>query len=247
MLKILTIQMKTVENYVDSISKDLEKRTQIPETCILLSLGDIIHSISGYTTKGTALEVDLKGPQQFKAALDSITYLISFLQTVFKKVVVNAVSGNHDYFGDWVLFTAIQKYFRTNTKISWNIFTERWGSFTLGQNLFIMEHGYSPFYKSKVPRSDTAKESYIQRLIVKETQALAKNGKEILNNYFFMGDLHHYTAKDFPMFEFIQLPTCVAADKYADHLNLAGTRNKQLTFIFDNKKGLIETINHYLS
>lgn len=239
--------IKAVENYVDSISKDLENRTQIPETCILLSLGDIIHSISGYTTKGTALEVDLKGPQQFKAALDSITYLISFLQTVFKKVVVNAVSGNHDYFGDWVLFTAIQKYFRTNTKIAWNIFTERWGSFTLGQNLFIMEHGYSPFYKSKVPRSDTAKESYIQRLIVKETQALAKNGKEILNNYFFMGDLHHYTAKDFPMFEFIQLPTCVAADKYADHLNLAGTRNKQLTFIFDNKKGLIETINHYLS
>ena len=109
-----------------------------------------------------------------------------------------------------------------------------------------MEHGYSPFYKSKVPKVVSAKEAYVHRLITKETQTLAAQGKVIKNNYFFMGDLHHFTSKDFPMFEFIQLPTCVSSDKYADHLNLAGTRNKQLTFIMDNDLGIKSIVNHYL-
>ena len=239
--------VEAIKTYVSSIEKDLESRLEVPRECVLMSLGDILHSISGFTTKGTALEVDTKGPQQFKAALDSLSYLISFLSKKFKKLKVKAVSGNHDYFGDWVLFAALEKYFSKETNIEWDICTERWCSFTVGNNLVIMEHGYSPFYKSKVPKSNSAQEAYIHRLINKETNALAKESKTVENSYFFMGDLHHYTSKDFPLFEFIQLPTCVAADKYADHLNLAGTRNKQLTFVMDNTLGIISTINHYLT
>ena len=61
-----------------------------------------------------------------------------------------------------------------------------------------------------------------------------------------MGDRHHFNCTSFPMFEFIQLPTCVGGDLYADHLNLAGTRNKQCTFIVDPKDGITTTINHFL-
>lgn len=235
-----------IEKYVESIDNDLSHRMNIPRKCVLMSLGDILHSISGFTTKGTELETDTKGPQQFKAALDSLSYLISYLSNKFKFLEIKAVSGNHDYFGDWVLFATLEKYFTPANNISWKVCTERWCSFTLGSNLILMEHGYSPFYKSKVPKAVSAKEAYVHRLITKETQTLAAQGKVIKNNYFFMGDLHHFTSKDFPMFEFIQLPTCVSSDKYADHLNLAGTRNKQLTFIMDNDLGIKSIVNHYL-
>jgi hypothetical protein len=48
------------------------------------------------------------------------------------------------------------------------------------------------------------------------------------------------------MFEFIQLPTCVGGDLYADHLNLAGTTTKQCTFVFAKDLGLTSITNHYI-
>ena len=234
-----------IKNYIESIKQDLANRNQYPKYCRLISLGDILHSVSGFTTKGTPLEVDTKGPEQFLAALNSLTELIDFLSRNFIQVNINAVSGNHDYFADWVLFTALEKTFK-DRNIHFTIATERWQGFNIGKNLVVMEHGYSPFYKSKVPKGAAPKEAYIQRLMMKTEQDMNNAGIIVKNRYFFMGDLHHYVAQDYPMFEFIQLPTVVAADAYADHLNLAGSRSKQCTFLFDNDKGLIQTINHYI-
>lgn len=237
---------ESVDNYIKSIDNNLNCHKIIPQECYLLSLGDIIHSISGFTDKNTPLEYDIKGPLLFKQALDSLSKLIAYLSLKFNHLYIESVSGNHDSFGDWVLFMALKLLFKNKSNISWKISTERWNCFTIGQNLVLMEHGYSPFFKSKVPNGKTATEAYIQRLIIKELKNSNINASNIKNSYFFMGDRHHYTAKDFPTFEFIQLPTCVGGDLYADHLNVAGTRNKQCTFIFDKYDGLVEAINHYI-
>jgi hypothetical protein len=230
-----------ISNYVQSIDKHLSSLKELPTECIVLSLGDIIHTLSGFTEKGTKLEYDLKGPSLFKEALDSLTQVFYYLSSKFAKIHVKAVSGNHDAFGDWVLFNTLSVYFKDIKRITWDVSEEHWLDFSYGDNLFIMEHGYSPFYKAKVPKAASAKEAYIHRLILK---ASAKGSFK--NNYFFMGDRHHFNCTSFPMFEFIQLPTCVGGDLYADHLNLAGTRNKQCTFIVDPKDGITATINHFL-
>lgn len=180
---------KAIDKYIKSIKTNLESMRKKPNKCVLISLGDILHSISGFTDKGTELEVDTKGPLQFKVALDSITKLISFLSSEFPTIEINAVSGNHDSFADWVLFTALEKVFSNNKNIKFNISMCRWLGFMLGSNLFVVEHGYSPFYKSKVPKASSAKESYIHRLILKETNDQAKKGISIKNRYFMMGDL----------------------------------------------------------
>lgn len=236
---------KAIEAYILSIKNHLDTMKVAPSTCNLISLGDILHSISGYTDKGTELEFDTKGPLQFKVALDSLTKLISFLASEFKTLNITTVSGNHDSFADWVLFTALEKVFSNHEHVSFNVSMCRWKGLMIGSNLFVLEHGYSPFYKSKVPRASSAKESYIHRLILKETNEYAKKGITISNRYFMMGDLHHHSYTDFPMFEFIQLPTIVKSDAYADGINLT-SRARQLTFICDNEKGIVQTISHYI-
>ena len=236
---------KAIVSYINSIDAHLKTLSVVPDKCVLISLGDILHSISGYTDKGTMLDVDPKGPIQFKIALDSISKIIDYLSSKFSQVTINTVNGNHDSFADWVLFTALEKYYKNNKNIVFNISTTRWHGFTIGLNLFIIEHGYSPFYKSKVPKAYSAKEAYIQRLILQETQNQLKKGNVIKNRYFMMGDLHHHSYTDFPMFEFIQLPTIVKSDKYSDNLNLV-SRPKQLTFICDHDKGLINSISHFI-
>lgn len=238
----LSITEQSIKDYVNSILEDLSTRNESYNECILLSLGDILHSVSGYTDKGTHLESDITGPLQFKSALNTLFYLIDTLSKSFNKLEIKSVSGNHDYFADWALFTALEKTFSTYKNIKFDISMSRWMHFTKGKNLFILEHGYSPFYKSKVPKAMSAKESYIQRLIL---NALKEVKTDIKNKYFIMGDLHHHKQEDYPQFEFIQLPTCVKNDKYSDHLNLI-SRPKQLTFILDNDKGITQTISHFV-
>lgn len=236
----LEMTKQAMQNYINSIEKQLLSMTSIPSECILLSLGDIIHTISGFTTKGTALEYDIKGPKLMEEAMNTLVNFITYLASKFNKLSIKAVSGNHDAFADWALFYTLQQYFRSNKNITWDISKERWLDFILGSNLFIMEHGYSAYYKSKVPKAASAREAYIQRLMIKTHK------ENIKNRYFFMGDRHHFNATSFPMFEFIQLPTCVGGDLYADHLNLAGTTTKQCTFVFDKDLGLTSITNHYI-
>lgn len=241
---------EAVKRYADKLISTIKRRDRcIPKKCILLSLGDILHSISGLTDKGTVLETNPKGPLQFKIALNTISEFLQRLLQVFLTVEVKAVSGNHDSFADWVLFTAIEKAFKAQVdsgKLFFDIATERWLAFSEGNSLFILEHGYSPFYKAKVPSGDTGKEAYISRLILNEKQKRANAGfPSPEHNYFLMGDRHHYSQKNYTGFEFIQLPTLVHNDLYADHLNLHN-RPKQLAFILDHKEGIIDTISIYL-
>lgn len=238
-----------VTDYFNLIKEEILNMKAPPEKCIVLSLGDILHGIKGLTDKGTILETDPKGPLQFKIALNSVSELLKNLLTLFPKVEVKAVSGNHDSFADWVLFTAIEKAFSQfveSGRLVFDISMERWLAFSEGNSLFIMEHGYSPFYKAKVPSGDTSKEAYISRLIINEKQKRHSVGlSSPEHNYFVMGDRHHHLQKSYTGFEFIQLPTLVDNDLYADHLNLHN-RPKQLAFILDANKGITHTINLFL-
>jgi hypothetical protein len=60
-----------------------------------------------------------------------------------------------------------------------------------------------------------------------------------------MGDRHHYNQKEMSSFEFIQLPTLVPSDDYADNLNLS-SRARQICFVMDAQKGIIKTINFFI-
>ena len=113
--------------------------------------------------------------------------------------------------------------------------------FNIGNNLFVLEHGYSAKYKNKVPYDDKSRENYVQKLFIEKSSEFTN---PIKNRYFVMGDRHHYEQKTLSSFEFIQLPTIVESDEYSDNLNLK-SRPRQQCFILDNSNGIIETLNFY--
>ncbi len=236
---------KALDTYGQSIKKELSNYKFKPKKCILLSLGDLIHSVSGFTDKNTFLDsVNPKGPLQFESTLNVLIKFINNLISSFSEIEVYSVNGNHDSFADWALMKALSLYYKDEKRISWNIEMKRWNTLIVGSNLFVIEHGYSAFYKNKVPSSDIGKEAYIQRLIINKMQNLSK-AQKIKHNYFIMGDRHTYNQKDLPMFEFIILPTICKSDNYADNINLT-SRSRQLSFLVDNDLGIISNTNHFV-
>ena len=234
--------LSNVDKYLQQIQLDLEGRTNIPGKVLILSVGDMLDSLSGFTTHGTKLNTNPKGITQFSIALEAIDYFLKSLIEMFPEDVdfqLKSVSGNHDAIGDYVLFNTLKYIFRG--QIECDIASSRWLMFQIGSNIFVMEHGYAAGYPSKVPSSDVAKENYIQKLLLEK---MGEFKLPIKNRYFIMGDRHHYLQKVMSSFEFIQLPTWVAHDEYAENLNLS-SRPRQITLVIDDENGVEQVINHY--
>ena len=227
---------KAIIDYLNDLQNNINSRKTKPSDCVIVSLGDLVHGLNGSTDKGTPLITQTIGIPQFKAALDSLTFffagLIALWQDSPGTIRVYSVSGNHDSIGDYCLMLALSKIFETKSKIKFEIGTSRWLTFQVHNSLFVIEHGASSKYKSKVPTNDRSKEVYIQKLILDK---MDKFTNPITYKYFMMGDLHHYHQKEMSSFEFIQVPTIVKNDEYADALNLR-SRPRQLSFIIDKDK-----------
>lgn len=234
---------KALNVYVEKIHKDLNNRKCIPNECVVLSCGDILDSLSGFTDKNTKLNTNPIGISQFKYAFESLILFFTSLIKLFPKITVRSVPGNHDSLGDILLFEALKIYFKDYSNINFNITTCRWDVFILGNSLFVMEHGYSAKFKSKVPEDTKSKEVYVQKLIIDSLSKMS-SCDSIKNRYFIMGDRHSYSQKMMSSFEFIQLPSIVESNVYADNLNLHN-RPRQQCFILDKTDGIIETISCY--
>lgn len=233
---------EAIRNYIFQIASDLSERRYCPEDCTVVSLGDLLHGLNGFTDKGTPLETQVKGITQFRIALESLAYFFQSLSRLWStstgKIRVKAVGGNHEAIGDYCLMFALSKMF---PNIEFEISSSRWHVFTQYDSLFVIEHGASSKYKAKVPKSDIGKENYIQKLILDKLDTLDRS---IKFKYFMMGDLHHYSQKEMSSFEFIQVPTIVKDDEYADALNLR-SRPRQLGFIIKEGVGIKEVFNYY--
>lgn len=232
---------EAVWKYSEQIAEDMANRKKKPGKCLVVSVGDICDSLKGITDKGTPLNTHYKGVSQFKVALTSISLFLQCLARIWqdRPISVKAVSGNHDSFADWALFTALDHMH--NKRIDFEIASQRWLMFQDGANLFIMEHGYSAKYKHKVPTSDIGKENYVQKLLLEK---IGEFKQPIKHRYFLMGDRHSYNQKEMSSFEFIQLPTLVGGDEYADALGLS-SRQRQMAFILDAEKGVTQMLNFY--
>lgn len=229
-----------VRKYSQEIRKDVARRNEVFNGVHVCLMGDFLHSLSGYTTKGTELEGSPLGEKQFAKAFDSIYMFIKDMLSIFGSVNVFAVAGNHDYYCEWALYQCLEKAFISEPKVKFSIFTARWGTFKLAGSLFIMEHGASAFYKAKVPDGGPAKDAYIQNILLSKPNLLTN----VKHRYFLSADKHSFKCVEGQGFEHIQFSTMVSGDKYADHLNLCN-RPRQNVLIVDNT-GVREIVNIYL-
>jgi hypothetical protein len=230
---------EAVDNYFLQIKEEVGSRKYKFEKAILCSLGDIIHGINGFTEKGQKLETFPLGQEQYDGAFDSLTHFIARTLEVFNKCEVHSVAGNHSLL-DTILFKALAAYFRTDDRVTFNIYDSQHAMFKVYNTLFVMEHGASPYFKAKLPSTKTARKSYIQDLFLSHPEKLVGAKTKV----FLSADQHHFEACEMGDIEQYMFSTLVGADKYADH---NGWKNnpRQNCLVVD-KDGVKEILNFYL-
>ena len=243
----LTIETtrKAVLNYCKQIADDLNNRRNRPGNCVILSVGDIIHTLTGITSRGTVIDADTLGLSQFKVAHTTLCMLISGLLQLFPEggISVKSVSGNHDALGDELLFYVLGETF-SRTSIKFDICEARWLPFQIGKNAFIMEHGESAKYRnSRTPAKGSPKETAIQKLFLSKTSTVFDNS--VKHRYYITGHTHSFNQSEFPGFESITLPAINRGDEYADALGYL-SRPAQVCMLVDHEKGLVQTMRMFV-
>jgi hypothetical protein len=229
-----------LENYTKKIKDIVEERNYGFESCVLASLGDILHTTgAGFTTKGTMLVHDCVKEEQFEAAFQSICKLIINLLSLFPKVHVKSVKGNHNDFGDYVLFKALECYFRTENRITFDVFQSDHGLFKINKCLFVISHGYSAEYKGRIPAQGKARESYIANLFLSKPETLQGVKQKVL----LTADQHHLEMREYAEFEHYMLSTTVRGDKHSEAMGL-NNMPRQSCFVIDSS-GVKEIIYCY--
>jgi hypothetical protein len=229
-----------IEKYAKDIKEIVEDRNYSFTECVLASLGDILHTTgSGVTTKGTMLVHDCIKEEQFTIAFDTIVHLINTLLSLFKTVKVKSVKGNHNDFGDWVLFKALEAYYREEARIEFEVFQSDHGLFKIYNTLFIASHGYSAEYKGRIPTTGKARESYIANLFLSKPETLIGIKQKVL----LTADQHHLEMREYAEFEHYMLSTTVRGDKHSEAMGL-NNKPRQSCFVID-QVGVSEIVYCY--
>lgn len=232
--------LAALDKLMVKISDDVAEMGMDYEGAYLLLAGDLFHGLKARTEKGTPLQCDLLRDDQCDAILHVLYMIVERLHGIFGKVIIHSVRGNHDGTDFYPIMVALENYFRGERSISFNIHSSRTAAFLINKVGFILDHGASDLYKSKVPKNGKARESYIQSLILADKELLAK-AKQVL---FVCGDMHSYEQIEFNDFEFIRTGCLPLGDQYADNSNLH-SRSRQNCFIVD-KTGLKQVIHYYI-
>ena len=228
---------KAVENYVQQIIAMCESRGVMPKNCVVMSVGDIIHTLTGMTSRGTAIEADRIGTAQWYVALETLSSLFASLSKLFNNVSCYSVPGNHDRVGDILLFTALQYQFsKSNVSVHSN--SSRWSHFYIGNNAFVFEHGESAKYRcSKTPSAGPKRDAFVLNVFNNIC-----NDMQIpqVKRYYITGHWHSFSWQTCRGYEAISLPTINPPDEYADELGYADDNAHQVCFIIDANKGITE-------
>ena len=231
---------KCIQKYATEIKKIVEDRNYGIDECVLASLGDILHTTgAGYTTKGTMLVHDCIKEEQFTIAFNTLVYLIDALLALFRTVKVKSVKGNHNDFGDWVLFKSLEAYYRNDKRIEFDVFQTDHGLFKVQSTLFVISHGYSAEYKGRLPASGKARESYVANLFLSKPEELIGVKQKVL----ITADQHHLEMKEYAEFEHYMLSTTVRGDKHSEAMGLNNLA-RQSCFVIDSQ-GVKEIVYCY--
>lgn len=229
-----------IKKYAKEIEAIVENRNYGFDECVLAALGDILHTTgSGFTTKGTMLVHDCVKEEQFTLAFNSLLILINSLLELFPLVKIKSVKGNHNDFGDWVLFKTLEAYYRTEKRISFEVFQSEQGLFKIKNTLFVASHGYNAEYKGKLPPAGKARESYVANLFLSRPETLIDVKQKVL----LTADQHHLEMREYAEFEHYMLSTPVRGDKHSEALGLNNTP-RQTCFVIDSD-GIKEMIYSY--
>lgn len=208
---------KSVSEYAKQLKEHIKETNKLGgksayKRVTLGFLGDIIHGLDGFTDKGTKLEAHPLKEDQLEGAYNSVLHFIKEILSVAPKVRVLAVPGNHSSFGDYILMKMLEIYFKDELRITFDITSKRFVTFTVGKNLFLMDHGYAPTAKNRLPAPGSGRENYVNSLFMSKPEQLVG----IDRRYYLSGDQHHMESYELTNAETYMFSTLVGGCKHAD-------------------------------
>lgn len=231
---------EAMKNYSQKIIDVIQERQYGYKDAVVTLGGDIIHTLTGYTDKGTKLNYEFIEEDQIDFAFSMLVLFIENILSIFPNVSVKSVSGNHSSLGDYVISKMLEIYFRSEKRISFEISNQRYLPFKIYNSLFVLDHGSSfKGVRSKLPNRGSERNSYIQSILLAKPELL----KDLNQKYFITNDKHHFEYEEHTDFEMILCPSIVGGDRYSDLLGF-GSRPSQCVFTID-KTGITEIIKLY--
>jgi hypothetical protein len=230
--------VEAVNAYADEIVNEVSSRNYRFKKCVIMGLGDLIHSVSGKTQRGTELIYDCIKEEQFDYAMNSLLAFFTKMAGLFDQIEVHNVGGNHHYELDMALFKALDLYFRPNKGIKFTHHSTRPAAFKCDNTLFMMDHGADSKERVYVP-SGAKLEKHVQSILLNNTHLLA----DVKTKIFVQGDKHHFEHLEFGTFEYIMFSTILGADEHAS-VNNWHNRARQSCLVLDSS-GLKEIIHIY--
>jgi hypothetical protein len=227
-----------VDKYATEIIKEVKSRNYKFNKCLILGIGDLIHSALGKTARGTELTYDCIKEEQFDYALNSLLLFITRMIELFGKVECHDVGGNHHYELDMALFRALHMYFSKDTRIKFTHHSTRPSALKCGKTLIMMDHGADSKERVYVP-SGGKLEKHVHNILLNNQHLL----HDVKTRLFIQGDKHHFEHLEFGAFEYIMFGTILGADEHAA-VNNWHNRARQSIMILDNT-GLKEIIHVY--
>lgn len=227
-----------VDSYAVQIAQDVSDRNYRFEKAVICVLGDILHSLSGRTEKGTQLEFDVLREGQFELAFNSMIQFLTRMVEIFGAAEVHCVKGNHAGPDDYILCLALKSYFRADSRITFELYKSRAAIFRINDIAILMDHGDSDYVKAKIPKDGSAREAYIQARFMEKSDLVHGTKTRLM----IQGDQHHCEYKEHRAFEYFMFSS-PAQDRYADHLNLSSKPRQNCLILSQN--GLKEILNYY--
>ncbi len=230
---------KIIDNYAMQIARDVSDRNYTFSKCVCIVAGDILHTLTGFTEKGTVLEADVLREEQFELAFQSLARFLTRMLQIFGNVELHMVKGNHAGPSEYMLFYALKSHYNKVPELVFHLYKERAAIFRVLKTAILLDHGESDYIKAKVPQPAAAREAYIHKRFLQQPEKLVGTTSKLM----IVGDLHHFEHIEFNSCEFIMLSSAVCGDRYADHLAL-NSRPRQNCIILDNS-GVKEVLHYY--
>jgi hypothetical protein len=230
-----------VKEYANKIRVEVNNRKTGFNEAYLIILGDICHGLFGFTDKGTKLEAGPLAEEQFDLAFNISVYFINELLSIFPKLSVKALEGNHSSFGDYAVAMALKCYYRQESRINFEITTKRYLPFKIGDYLFIAEHGYSAWFKARLPKAGLPRENYMNGLLLTNPKLL----QDVKQHYLITADQHHFEAREYSHFEHFMFSSLIGGDRHSDNCGY-NNRPRQNCLVVD-EDGVKEIVSIYFN
>lgn len=234
----IDLTKKSVALYATKLKQKIIEKNEYKKINLCF-LGDISHTLDGFTDKGTKIEAHPIGEEQLEQAFNSMVLFVQEILSVHSNIEVFSCSGNHSALGDYVLVKMLSIFFRGDKRIKFNITNKRNLTFRIYDNLFLMEHGYSSVAKSRLPAPGKGRETYINNLFMCKPE-LMTGAKHLI---YLSADVHHSESYELTNVEGYMFSTLVAGCRYSDNSGYK-SRPRQSCLVVD-QSGVIEHQHYY--